>query len=155
MKFNNQSVPKIFQKNCQSHPKKVLFLYENQKWTFEQVDIFSNRIANYFLKEGYEKGNEIALFMENRPEYVALWLGLAKAGLITALVNNNQCGKSLLHSMTVIDCKAIIYGSELSQGLLYILYKIGGKISKLYLNSYRRNQRNLTDAKSIDQILYL
>ncbi|KAI7686506.1 Long-chain fatty acid transport protein 1 [Sarcoptes scabiei] len=143
MKFNNQSVPKIFQKNCQSHPKKVLFLYENQKWTFEQVDIFSNRIANYFLKEGYEKGNEIALFMENRPEYVALWLGLAKAGLITALVNNNQCGKSLLHSMTVIDCKAIIYGSELSQDEIKETLLMQNPSIKFYI--YETSNINIED----------
>jgi len=37
-----------------------------------------NQVANYFLREGYEKGDSIALVMENRVEYAAIWLGLSK-----------------------------------------------------------------------------
>ena len=41
------------------------------------------------------KGDIIALIMENRKEYVPIWLGLSKIGVITALINTNLCGDSL------------------------------------------------------------
>ena len=44
------------------------------------MDIFSNKIANYFKNLGYKKGDEISLLMENRIEYIGIWLGLAKIG---------------------------------------------------------------------------
>ena len=113
---SNQSVPKLFQSICSKHPNKTLFYYRNEKWSFKRVDIFSNKIAQYFLSKGYRKGDEIALFMENRPEYVGIWLGLAKAGLISALINNNQRMNQLIHSLLVIECKAFIFSSQLFQG---------------------------------------
>ncbi len=81
-----------------------------------KVEEYSNRVANYFMSRGFRKGDTVALFMENRPEYVATWIGLSKIGVIPALINYNLKQKALIHSMQVAKCKAIIYGSELSQG---------------------------------------
>ncbi|KAI2803774.1 hypothetical protein BLOT_007910 [Blomia tropicalis] len=113
LKCRNMNVPKVFQQLVTQHPKKVLFYYGNEEWTFQQVDQFSNKIANYFIAQGYNHGDEIALFMDNRPEYVAIWLGLAKAGIVAALVNTNQRQSTLIHSLSVVNCKALIFGSEL------------------------------------------
>ncbi|XP_046919481.2 fatty acid transport protein 1 [Dermatophagoides farinae] len=117
MRRGNRSVPKIFQSICSSQPNKTLFHYQDEQWTFKQVDEFSNKIVNYFLAQGFQKGDEIALFMENRPEYVAIWLGLAKAGIVSALINNNQRMNPLIHSLVVIKCKALIFSSELFQAV--------------------------------------
>ena len=94
-----------------------MFYFEDQKWTFSQIDEFSNRVANLFLELGYHPGEEVALFMENKPEYVGIWLGLAKAGLVSALINTNQRYDQLIHSVTVVNCKALIFGSELTEGI--------------------------------------
>ena len=56
--------------------------------------------------------------MENRPEYVATWLGLAKIGVIPALINHNQKAQALVHAIQVAKSKALIYGSEFESGLL-------------------------------------
>ena len=80
------------------------------------METYSNRVANYFLSRGYAKGDSVALFMENRPEYVGLWMGLAKIGVIPALINYNLQQDSLLHTINVAECRAIIYGLELEEG---------------------------------------
>jgi len=43
-----------------------------------QVQEMSFKIANYFGKKDFKKGDSIALFMENCPEYVCIWLGLSR-----------------------------------------------------------------------------
>ena len=55
-----------------------------------------------------------------RPEYVALWLGLAKIGVTVALINYNLRSKSLVHTLTIGECRAVIYGLELESGQLQI-----------------------------------
>ena len=116
LKSKNISVPKIYQQLCVKHPNKVLFLYGDEKWTFQQIDEFSNKVANFFISQGYDHGDEVALFMDNRPEYVGIWLGLAKAGIVAALVNTNQRLETLIHSLSLVKCKALIFSSELLQG---------------------------------------
>ena len=57
--------------------------------------------------------------MHNRPEYVAIWIGLSKIGIVTALVNNNLRDKSLLHALTIVDAKAVIFErTALAEGII-------------------------------------
>ena len=114
--WRNLTVPKMFTATANRLPDKVMFYFEDQTWTFRQIEDLSNRMANYFLSLNFTKGDSIAIFMENRPEFVASWLGLAKIGVVPALINYNLKHDSLVHTVQVAKCKAIIYGVELAQG---------------------------------------
>ena len=73
-----------------SHPNKPALLYESSSWSFGELEAYSNRVANYLtLHRGFRKGDCVALFMENRPEYVGIWLGCTKVGILPALINSN------------------------------------------------------------------
>lgn len=76
----------------------------------------SNRVAHLFQQSGLVAGDTVALLLENRPEYVAIWVGLAKIGLVTALLNYNLRDKQLLHSIKTADTKAVIFGSNFKDG---------------------------------------
>lgn len=54
--------------------------------------------------------------MENQLEYVGLWLGCTKIGLVPALINANLQGQPLIHSIRSASCTALIYGVDLEHG---------------------------------------
>lgn len=87
---------------------------DERKLTFQEMEEFSNKVGTYFLGKGFRSGDCVALFMETRPEYVGLWLGLSKIGIITALINSNQRRETLKHSIEAAKAKAIIVGTELA-----------------------------------------
>lgn len=88
-----------------------------------KANIFSNKIASYFKLQNFERTDTIALFMDARPEYSCIWLGLSKLGIITALINSNLRKESLAHSIKVAKSKAIIVGSELAECMFkYVIY---------------------------------
>ena len=76
-----------------------------EMWTFRDMDEYSNRVANFFYYGvpcgghphgsagggggGFHRGDVVALFMENKPKYVAFVIGLAKIGVTAALINCN------------------------------------------------------------------
>ena len=117
---NGVTVAGVFRQTLAKHPQKAAFIFEGTTWTFQDVEDYSNRIANYFKSQGYKKGEVVALFLESCPEFVCLWLGLSKLGVITALVNTNLRLKSLKHCITVAESKAVIYGSNLA-GELHVM----------------------------------
>lgn len=118
----NQSVPKIFRDIARENAEKVAFYFEDEKWTFKEVDEFSNRVGNYFSAQGISKGDSVALFMENRVEYVCLWLGLTKIGCVPALINFHLRQEPLKHCIRVAKrCKAIVVGAELQDELATVL----------------------------------
>ena len=109
---NNLTVCDIFEESAKKYKEKVLFVFEDKKWTFEEVDRFSNQIANHFQNIGYKKGDVVALLMENRPELVFFWLGLAKIGVISSLINYNIRKDSLAHCISIVNAKGLVYSSE-------------------------------------------
>ncbi|XP_050545913.1 long-chain fatty acid transport protein 1-like isoform X3 [Daktulosphaira vitifoliae] len=99
---------KIFKTLVIKHPNKIAFKHEDSTWTFQEVENYSNKIANYFKEKGFKRGDSVALFMESCPEYVSIWLGLSKIGVVVALINSNLQYETLLHSIKVSNCKTII-----------------------------------------------
>jgi acyl-coenzyme A synthetase/AMP-(fatty) acid ligase len=68
---------------------------------------------------GCQKGDVVALVSTNRPEYAAIWLGLAEIGVQAALINSNLRNLPLIHSIkkAVTGCKAVIFeAGELAEG---------------------------------------
>lgn len=111
----NKSVADIFRQHVARHPNKACIIFEDQEWTFQQIEDFSNKVATTFKNHGYRKGDVVALLMENRPDFVGIWLGLSKIGIITSLININLRKSSLLHSIDVAKCQALIYSSEFTE----------------------------------------
>ncbi|XP_075213342.1 long-chain fatty acid transport protein 4-like [Lycorma delicatula] len=143
------SIGEIFRQNASKHPNKVCFIFEDKEWTFAQVEEYSNRIANVFKSHGFRKGDTVALMLENRPEFVCIWLGLCKLGIITALINYNLRLTSLTHSITVSKCQAFIYGVELIDAVKDIVNSLGG--IKLYY--WSPSATGLTNKELSDQSL--
>jgi long-chain acyl-CoA synthetase len=64
-------------------------------WTFERLAAESRRIARGLLKQGLLKGDRVVLWAENRPEWIAVWLGAAIAGCVIVpvdfLIGEEEC----------------------------------------------------------------
>lgn len=96
-------------------PERIAFEFEGARLTYADFDALTNRYARWARDLGLARGECVALFMSNRPEFVAAWIGLAKVGVATALVNNTQTGKALAHSIEVSEARHVILGSELAE----------------------------------------
>ncbi|TMH90189.1 MAG: long-chain-acyl-CoA synthetase, partial [Betaproteobacteria bacterium] len=75
-----------------SHPHRLLFnviedlaethgdapalLSERERLTYRGLAERSNRYARWALEQGLAKGETVCLLMPNRPEYMAIWLGV-------------------------------------------------------------------------------
>src|SRR5690606_7041960 len=74
---------------------------EHRKLTYRAFEALANRYANWARSRNLKRSDVIALVMHNRVEYVAAWFGFAKAGIATALINNNLSGAALAHCLTI------------------------------------------------------
>ena len=98
-------------------PHRLAILFEGRKITNAELDAHANRVARWASAQGIGRGDVVALLMENRPEFVMTWLGLAKLGAVTALLNTNLRGGPLAHSLSVADAKHLVVGAELGEAL--------------------------------------
>ncbi|VDP89453.1 unnamed protein product [Echinostoma caproni] len=94
--------------------------FEDQVWTYDQVDGYSNKVANHLIQAGFKRGDKIFLLLHSSPAYVAIWLGAAKVGVAAALLNYNLRQASLEHCLNAVDAKAIIVGTTLRDAFLEV-----------------------------------
>ncbi|XP_067006240.2 long-chain fatty acid transport protein 1 [Anabrus simplex] len=120
------TVAQLFVREVRRHPDKVAFYFEKRQLTFREVDELSNQIAHYFKSQGFRRDDTIALIMESKPEYVCLWLGLSKIGVVAALVNFNLRQGPLVHSIKAANSKGVIVGSELTGAVKEVLGDLSG-----------------------------
>jgi fatty-acyl-CoA synthase len=100
-------------------------LSDRQVLTYSALSRCMNQYARWALQEGLTKGDVVGLLMENRPEYVAIWLGLTSVGVIVALLNTNLEGPSLAHCIGVASPKVIITSTGCAGVLTAALTHLG------------------------------
>ena len=104
-----------FAKVVKTNPAGIAVKYEDLQLSYQQLDEWSNQLANYLLSLGLVKGDVIGVALENRPEMLCACLAAAKTGTVVALINTSQTGKVLIHSLNLVNPKMLIIGAELSE----------------------------------------
>jgi len=111
-----------FKETLAKCPDKVAIIFEDRKMTFRELEELSNKIANLLLAStSLKKGDSMALFLENCPEFIAVYLALSKIGVTAAFINCNLRGKSLAHCIRCGHCLGIFHTSELGNAVDAVL----------------------------------
>lgn len=118
---NHDTTADIWEEKVTQYKNKPFFVFEGRELTYQQVNEAANQVAHWALSKGYKAGDVAALFMENRPEFFIIWLGLSKAGLTIALLNYNVIGKPLVHSIKISNAKFVVVGVEVRSSIEEIM----------------------------------
>ena len=94
-------------------PDSIAIYFEDKEITYKEFINRANQYSHWFLDNGLKKGDVVALLMENRPEFLMSWIGIAQVGGTTALINTNLTGHPLNHSLSISGAKKLILGKEL------------------------------------------
>jgi fatty-acyl-CoA synthase len=94
--------------------ERTFISFEGKDATYGEFEARANQFAHWGQSAGLKAGDTVALFMENQPDYIAFWTGMAKIAVRTALINYNLSGAGLAHCVRIADCKAIVMNPELA-----------------------------------------
>ena len=112
-KNKSLTVPDMIEESIDKFPNNIAIEFEDKSYTYLDLDKESNQVANWAIKKGYKTGDVVALLMENKPEFIFIWLGLSKLGITIACLNNNIKSKSLAHCIQTSKSKSLILSSDL------------------------------------------
>lgn len=85
---------------------------ERRSLTYRELDGLANRYAQWARGRNLRRSDTIGLVMLNRIEYVAAWMGFAKAGIPTALINTNLAGPALAHCLNIAGVSQVVTDDE-------------------------------------------
>src|SRR5579883_7417 len=90
------------------YPDKIALIFEEQRFTYKQLDQLANRVANGLRGLGIKKGDRVALFLPNIPEFIISYLGILKIGAVTVSVNVMLKSAEVSYILNDCSAKAII-----------------------------------------------
>jgi fatty-acyl-CoA synthase len=111
-----QTMADLIEDQVASRGESPFILFEDRSVSYLKFNAMANRVAHWGLSIGLGRGDVVALLMLNRPEYLAVWGGLSKIGVTTALLNTNLVGPQLAHAIDAASTRRLILGSECIEG---------------------------------------
>lgn len=130
LKAEEKGVHDVFEETVSTNRNKVAIIFEGKEWTFQDLDQLSNRIGHYLRIAGFHPGDTIAIFMQNCPQYVALYLGMSKIGVVASLINHNLRSDSLVHCVKAACTTGLIFETRLGVAVEEVQESLNGM--KLY-----------------------
>ena len=109
--------PAVIQDLAEQFDQKPALLSDRESLTYRALAERSNQYARWALDQGLGQGEVVCLFMPNRPEYMAIWLGITQAGGVVSLLNTNLTGPALAHCINLVSPKHVIVDAELMDAL--------------------------------------
>ena len=109
--------PLVVDDLAERYGDKPALVSDRETLTYRALAERSCRYARWALAQGLGKGDVVALLMTNRPEYMAIWLGIIRAGGTVALLNTNLTGPALAFCIDSVAPKHVIVAGELVDAL--------------------------------------
>ena len=83
----NMSIGEFFKEAVERNATSVFIEISGQKVTYQECFDRSLRTASMFKTLGIAKGDRVALFLPNCPEFLYCWFGLSMIGAVSVPIN--------------------------------------------------------------------
>ena len=111
MEKNHIFMIDVFESRVKETPDKTFLLYQDEKYTFSDLDKEGNRLARFMQSDGRLLCKDsAAILMLNDPGFLVTWLACSKLGLKTAFLNYNLKSSALLHCIKACTVRAVLVG---------------------------------------------
>ena len=109
------------------HEDKLLFIYEDERLSFAEVNRKVNRTANALKSLGVTKGDHVSVMLPNGFDFPITWLAIGKLGAIMAPTNTKYQAHDLVYLLNDSEAAFMV----IHQDYLPLLEKVRDKIPKL------------------------
>ena len=108
IKYPQIPLQDILHKSAENFPEKVALVYGEREITYAQLELLSNQFAHALAKLGVEKGDRVALFLPNIPQFILAYFGILKAGAVVTAISPLHRGREVEYQLCDSEAQTII-----------------------------------------------
>ena len=135
--------------NARKFPNTVAIKDWNRSFTYPELNQRVNRLANGLISLGLNKGDRVAVFMENSIEIVEIFLATAKAGIVMVPINFRLVGKEVAYIVDNSDAKALIVDGEFAP----VIQEIKAGLQQIPAENYIVVGKAVSGFRSYDEVM--
>ena len=94
--------------NAKKFPNTVALKDRNRAFTYPEMNQRVNKLAHSLTSLGLQKGDKVAVLLENSIEIVEMYLATAKTGIIIVPINFRLVGPEIEYIVNNSDAKALV-----------------------------------------------
>jgi malonyl-CoA/methylmalonyl-CoA synthetase len=106
----------LFDLSLVGRKNKTALEFGTDSFTFGEIDLRSNKMANFLLSKNLVSGDRICVYLENCVEMIDLYLACSKTGIIFVPVNILYKEREITHILNDADPKLLIADVEVPGG---------------------------------------
>ncbi|HYH37808.1 MAG TPA: AMP-binding protein [Azospirillum sp.] len=114
-------------------PHKVALIAGPTRRTFAELDADSDAVACALQRQGVERGDRVAIMLENSVEYVTAFFGTIKAGAVYVPVNPSTKADKLAWILNDCGVRALVAPTALARTVLPALAEAPGVQATLWV----------------------
>lgn len=89
-------------------PDKVALICDGQRLTYAQLDALSDRLANALIEHGVQRGDRVAILLNNSVEAVVAIFAVLKAGAVFVVINHTTKQDKLAYILNNSGATALV-----------------------------------------------
>src|SRR5258708_5642239 len=89
-------------------PEQRAILFQGRELSYAQLDALTNRFARLLLAKGTSRGEAVAIFAANSPEFVAAFFACARIGAVLVPINLMFTAEDVDYVMTKTRVKVLL-----------------------------------------------
>lgn len=82
--------------------------FQDQTYTFGDIDLRSNRVANWLLSNGFHAGDRLCVYLPNCVEMIDIYLACVKSGIIFVPINILYRDREISHILRDAEPRGIV-----------------------------------------------
>jgi len=105
----------MLSKSAIKYGHKTALMDEDKQINYKSLNERANCVANFLRAKGLKKGDRCAILLLNCCEYLELYFGMAKAGIIAVPINFRFTPTEIRHVLNDSEPSALVLGKDFNQ----------------------------------------
>jgi long-chain acyl-CoA synthetase len=97
----------VLDRTARKYPNQVFTLFSGASRTYAEVKDTADRVANFLAGRGIARGDRVALFLPNIPQFPEIFFGILKAGAVCVTCNPVYTAAELNHQLWDSGSRAV------------------------------------------------
>lgn len=106
-----------FSDNVKKYPTCEAIWVRERSLTMTEVHAAACQYAAYLSQLGISRGQTVALFMKNSPEYLIIWLACWAIGATPAMINYSLVGDALAHVLKISNASVVFSDADIANNI--------------------------------------
>jgi long-chain acyl-CoA synthetase len=139
----------LLRQTAKEHPRKSAVAYLDREITYAELDLLSDQFASALVGIGVQKGDRVAIFLPNIPQFIVAYYGVLKAGAVLTAISPMHREREVDYQLGDSEAQTIVTLDSLYPIVEVVWQRT--KLRRAIVTSLDEHSKDIVSQKTIQQ----